>query len=253
MKEKKIVLVTGGTSGIGYGTVEYLVENGNYEVISLSKKKENINDAILKLGDKANHVTFLIGDVTSEEDCERVYGEIEKKYHKLDGLVNCAGIKKMGGIEELTLEDWNYTINTNLTSIFILTKTVLPLLKQGNNASVVNISSMASEMAGSAISYCASKAGVDMVTKCLGKELAKYNIRVNAVNPGAVYTNIYVANGIYTQEEYDKISEEKKKTYPLGRIGDAKKDIAPMIEFLLSEKSLWTTGTINLINGGIGL
>ena len=109
---------------------------------------------------------------------------------------------------------------------------------------------MSSNRAGGSIAYCASKAGVDMLTKYMGQELGKYNIRVNSVNPAAVYTNIYVASGDYTQEGYDKWSEEKAPLYPLGRIGDAKKDVAPTIEFLLSDKSLWTTGAVYLVDGG---
>ena len=248
MREKKIVLVTGGTSGIGLGTIEYLLEQDNYEIISLSRGDKNLSIAKEKLGSNACNVTFLQGDISKEQDCKKIYEEIEKKYNRLDGLVNSAGIIKLGGIEEQSLEEWNNSININLTGIFLLTKTLLPLLKRGANPSVVNISSMSSERAGGSIAYCASKAGVDMLTKYMGQELG--NIRVNSVNPAAVYTNIYVASGDYTQEGYDKWSEDKKKLYPLGRIGDAKKDIAPTIEFLLSDKSLWTTGSIYLVDGG---
>ena len=250
MENKKVVLITGGTSGIGFGTIEYLLEQGNYEIISVSRGNKNIALAKEKLGEKANQVIFLQGDVSKEEDCKKIYTEVESKYGKLDGLVNSAGIIKLGGIEEQTLEEWNNAININLTAIFLLSKTLLPLLKKGRNTSVVNISSMSSERAGGSIAYCASKAGVDMLTKYMGQELGKYNIRVNSVNPAAVYTNIYVASGDYTQEGYDKWSEEKAPLYPLGRIGDAKKDLAPTIEFLLSDKSLWTTGAIYLVDGG---
>lgn len=250
MGEKKIVLVTGGTSGIGLGTIEYLLEQNNYEIISLSRGDKNLSIAKEKLGSNACNVTFLQGDISKEQDCKKIYEEIEKKYNRLDGLVNSAGIIKLGGIEEQSLEQWNNSININLTGIFLLTKTLLPLLKKGINSSIVNISSMSSERVGGSIAYCASKAGVDMLTKYMGQELGKYNIRVNSVNPAAVYTNIYVASGDYTQEGYDKWSEDKKKLYPLGRIGDAKKDIAPTIEFLLSDKSLWTTGSIYLVDGG---
>lgn len=250
MLKEKIVLVTGGTSGIGLGTIEYLLDQGNYEIISLSRGDKNLSLAKEKLGSNAHKVTFLQGDISKEQDCKRIYEEIEKKYNRLDGLVNSAGIIKLGGIEEQTLEEWNNSININLTGIFLLTKTLLPLLKKGTNPSIVNISSMSSERAGGSIAYCASKAGVDMLTKYMGQELGKYNIRVNSVNPAAVYTNIYVASGDYTQEGYDKWSEDKKKLYPLGRIGDAKKDIAPTIEFLLSDKSLWTTSSIYLVDGG---
>lgn len=248
--ENKIVLVTGGASGIGFGTIEYLLEQGNYEVISFSRGDKNIALAKEKLGENANKVLFLKGDVSKEEDCIKLYEEIDKKYGRLDGLVNSAGIIKLGGLEEQTLEEWNNSININLTSIFLLTKTLLPLLKKGKNTSVVNISSMSSERAGGSIAYCTAKAGLDMLTKFMGQELGKYNIRVNSVNPAAVYTNIYVASGDYTQEGYDKWSESKPPLYPLGRIGDAKKDIAPTIEFLLSDKSLWTTGAKYLVDGG---
>ena len=250
MDKKKIVLITGGASGIGFGTIEYLLEQRNYEIISVSRGEKNIALAKEKLRDNVNRVTFLQGDISSEKDCKKIYEKINNKYSRLDGLVNSAGIIKLGGIEEQTLEEWNNSINVNLTGIFLLTKTLLPLLKKGTNPSIVNISSMSSERAGGSIAYCASKAGVDMLTKYMGQELGKYNIRVNSVNPVAVYTNIYVASGDYTQEGYDKWSEEKKKSYPLGRIGDAKKDIAPTIEFLLSDKSLWTTGSIYLVDGG---
>ena len=253
MEEKKVVLVTGGTNGIGFGTIEYLIEQGNYEIISVSRGEKNINLAKEKLKEKANSVLFLQGDISSEIDCKKVFDEINEKYGKLDGLVNSAGAIKLGGLEEQTLEQWNNLINVNLTGIFLLTKTLLPLLKKGRNASIVNISSMSSERAGLSIAYCTSKAGVDMLTKYMAKELGKYNIRVNSVNPAAVYTNIYVASGDFTQEGYDKWSNSKGTSYPLGRIGDAKKDIAPTIEFLLSDKCLWTTGGIYLIDGGKSL
>ena len=249
-ENKKIVLVTGGASGIGFGTVEYLLEQGNYEVISVSRGEKNIALAKEKLGENAERVLFIQGDISKEEDCNNVYSKIENRYGRLDGLVNSAGIIKLGGLEEQTIEEWNNSINVNLTGIFLLTKTLLPLLKKGTNASIVNISSMSAERPGLSISYCTSKAGVDMLTKYMAKDLAQYNIRVNSVNPAAVYTNIYVASGAYTQEGYDKWSEGKGLSYPLGRIGDAKKDIAPTVEFLLSDKSLWTTGANYLVDGG---
>jgi NAD(P)-dependent dehydrogenase (short-subunit alcohol dehydrogenase family) len=199
LEDKKVVLVTGGASGIGFGTVEYLLEQGDYEVISFSRGDKNIALAKEKLGKNATKVLFLQGDVSKEEDCQKLYEEIDKKYGRLDGLVNSAGIIKLGGLEEQTLEEWNNSINVNLTSIFLLTKTLLPLLKKGKNTSVVNISSMSSERAGGSIAYCSAKAGLDMLTKYMGQELGKYNIRVNSVNPAAVYTNIYVASGDYTQ------------------------------------------------------
>lgn len=247
---KKVILVTGGTSGIGLGTIEYLLEQGNYDLIAVSRSEKNIISAQKKLGEKSSKVTFLQGDISKIEDCRKIYNQIEEKFKKLDGLVNSAGISTSGGIEEETLENWNDTLNTNLTGIFLTIKTFLPLLKLGTNASIINISSISSFRVGSSISYCVSKSGVDMLTHYLGKELGKYNIRVNAINPGEVYSSLNVVNGRYTQEEYDEKMKNRAKTYPLGKIGDAKKNIAPTVEFLLSEKSLWTTGATYVIDGG---
>lgn len=250
---KKVVLVTGGASGIGLGIVEYLLDCGDYEIVSFSKGRDNIESAKKTLGKNAKKVTFLQGDISNEEDCRQLYTQLKSKYKHLDGLVNCAGIIKLGGIEEQTIDDWNNSINVNLTGIFVLSKTLLPLLKLATDASVVNISSIHSQIAGGSISYCTSKAGVDMLTKCMAQELAKYNIRVNSVNPGPVQTNIYVSSGDYTAEQVDKMFKERNKTIPLGRVGNAKNDIAPMVEFLLSDKSYWITGTCHVVDDGKSL
>ena len=248
-KKKKIILVTGGTSGIGFGTIQYLLEKEEYEIISVSRNAENIKNTIEKLNSDSVH--FIVGDLSKEQDCENIYSEIESKYGKLDGLVNCAGIIRAGGIEEATLEEWNYSMDNNLTSLFILTKAMIRLLKLGTNPSIVNISSISSQRTGASLAYCVSKAGVDMFTKFLGKELGKYNIRVNSVNPGMTRSNIQMSAGIFkTQEEYEQFLDEKSKNYPLGKIGEPKEDLAPTIEFLLSDKSLWTTGACYIVDGG---
>jgi len=238
----KSVLVTGGTSGIGEAVVRYLLHCKEYEVISFSLDKTQIKG-----------VDCYFGDITSEADCAMLCDIVKKKYKKLDGLVNCAGITKLGGIEEQTFSDWNKIMDVNLTGAFLLTKTLLPLLKKGKNASVVNISSFHSEKAGSSIGYCVSKAGLDMFTKYMALELAKYNIRVNSVNPGACLTNIYLSSGDYTKSELEELFKKREGQYPLGRTGHAEKDIAPTVEFLLSDKSLWTTGTKVFIDGGKSL
>ena len=249
----KVVLITGGASGIGFGTVEYLLEQGGYIPVSFSRGEAHNNAAKEKLGAKADRVLFLQGDISSEDDCARLFEEIERRYGHLDGLVNCAGIIKLGGIEEQSLAEWKKALDVNLTGMFLMTKTMLPLLKKGKNASVVNLSSMAADRVGGSIAYSAAKAGVEAFTKYAAKELGKYNIRVNCVAPAAVYTDIYITSGDYTQEGYDKWSEEKAVLYPLGRIGYPKKDLAPTIEFLLSDKCTWTTGGRFLVDGGISI
>ena len=249
---KKVILITGGNSGIGLGTVKYLLKK-EYKIITVSRNENSIKNAKEQLGELSKQVLFLQGDISKIEDCKNIFNNIEKKYNKLDGIVNSAGITTSGGIEEESIEDWNKTLNTNLTGIYILIKTLLPLLKKGINPSIVNVSSISSIRVGSSISYCVSKAGVDMLTHYLGKELAKYNIRVNSINPGEVYSNLNIVNGRYTKEEYDEKMSKRAKSYPLGKIGDAENDLAPTIELLLSDNSLWTTGATYIIDGGISL
>lgn len=248
---KKIILVTGGASGIGLGIIEYLLSTKNYIVVSMSKGIKHINEAKEKIG--AEQVIFLQGDVTDENDCKMVYEIINEKYGRLDGIVNAAGIVRRGGIEEQTLEEWNISLKTNLTSIFLIVKCLLPLLKKGCNSSIINISSISSKIPSGSISYATSKAGVDMLTKYLAKDLAKYNIRVNAINPGTIYSNIDISAGSFTIQEYNARLEAKKENYPLKRLGKAKEDIGPMVELLLSDKSLWTTGASFFIDGGISI
>jgi len=252
---ERIILITGGASGIGLGTVEYLLEQGGCVPVSFSRGAGHIEEAKAQLrknlGEKADKALFLQGDVSSEEDCRKLYEELDGRFGKLDGLVNAAGIIRLGGTEEQTLEEWENCFRVNLTGMFMMIKTMLPLLKKGTGPAVVNMSSICSERVGGSIAYSAAKAGVDAMTRYMAKDLGKYGIRVNCVAPAAVYTNIYVSSGDFTQEGYDKWSEDKASLYPLGRIGYPKEDLAPMIAFLLSDKSSWTTGGRFLVDGGI--
>jgi NAD(P)-dependent dehydrogenase (short-subunit alcohol dehydrogenase family) len=251
--DKSVVLITGGASGIGYGILKYLLNSNKYTIISVSKSKKNIQLAKEDLKDDSDKILFLQNDITKESECEKIYNIIKSKYGRLDGLINCAGIIKLGGIEKQSLKEWNDSININLTAIFLLTKTLLPLLKQGTNPSVINISSIHSEKPGGSIAYCTSKAGLDMLTKFMAQELTKYKIRVNSINPAFVESNIYLSSGDYSESEYKELINKRYLTYPLGRIGNAYNDIGPMAEFLLSDKSLWTTGSIYVVDGGKSL
>jgi len=246
--DKKVILITGGASGIGYGILKYLLDSNKYEIISVSKGEKNIQKA--KENIKDDRVLFLQNDITQEIECKKIYDLIESKYGKLDGLINCAGTIKLGGLERQTLTEWNNSININLTAIFILSKTLLPLLKRGTKSSIINISSVHSEKPGGSIAYCTSKAGVDMLTKFMAQELTKYKIRVNSINPAFVESNIYLNSGDYTEKEYEELVKTRNQNYPLGRIGDAYNDIGALAEFLLSDKASWITGSNYVIDGG---
>ncbi len=247
--EKKVIVVTGGSSGIGLQTIGQLSANDNNQIISFSRSEEKIQKAKKVLGNKEN-VNYFMGDVTNEDDCRKFAEYVEKNYGKIHGLLNNAGVLTKGGMEMIDYETWKYNLNINLNGVYLFTRSLLPLLKKAQGASIVNVSSVAAMKPGSSIAYSVSKAGLDMLTEFLAGDLAPYKIRVNSVNPALVRTPIHMDNKIFeNKEEYEELLRNAVERYPLKRIGEPE-DIANLIEFLLSDKSSWITGSIMKIDGG---
>ncbi len=248
--DKKVYLVTGGSSGIGLEVVSRLAENG-ITVVSFSRSKEKISRALSEKPHLSGKVEFVVGDISNSGDLNKLSSLIEKKYGVLDGLVNNGAILSKGSLETTSPDIWNKTLDVNLTGPYLTTKTLLPLLKKSGSASVINISSVAGLKPGSSLAYSVSKAGLDMFTRFLAGDLGPYNIRVNSINPGLVKTNIHLDNKIVeTSDAYSAMLEKAEKRYPLGKIGHPG-DIAEMVLFLLSDKSKWVTGSIITVDGGV--
>lgn len=241
----KVALVTGGTNGVGLQVIRDLIGLG-YKVVTISRD----GGKIAKVRDEFDEkdCVFFQGDVAKAEDLEKVYDYVQSRFNYLNVIINSAGIISPGGVEELSLQDWQHTFDVNLTAPFHVTKVMLPLLKQGEDASIVNVSSISSRMTGSSIAYSASKAGLDMMTQSLAKELSKYGIRVNTVNPGLLNTGFQITNHVKLEEEYEGFLEEASLTYPLG-IGTAV-EVSNLIMFLVSDKAKWITGSNYIIDGG---
>lgn len=250
MMKERLYVVSGGSSGIGQAIALRLAQNPAARVISVSRSREKIKRAQRENPDLEKQVDFFPGDVSDEKDCLRLMDYIESRYGMLHGLVNNAGILTKGGMEMVSYQQWKNNLEVNLNGPYLLTKTLLPLMKKAESAAIVNISSIASMKPGSSVAYSVSKAGLDMLTEFLAGDLGPYNIRVNSINPGLVTTNIHLDNKIVAdQDQYQKMLDKALPRYPVGRIGKPE-DIAELAEFLLSDKASWITGSIIRIDGG---
>ena len=239
--EGKIAIVTGATSGIGMATVRGFTEQGG-RVAAVGRRKE----ALAKF--ESPKVKTYAVDLTNENETATLVPAVMKDFGAIDVLVNAAGIIANGTIENTTLADYDLMMNINVRSLFQLTQLALPSIieRKGN---IVNVSSVTGLRAfPNVLAYCVSKAAVDQLTRCAALELAPKGVRINAVNPGVVRTNLHRNSGM-NEDAYAGFVERSKTTHPLGRIGEPK-EIADLILFLASSKAGWITGATYSIDGG---
>ena len=193
-------------------------------------------------------MTPKLADVTETTQVDRVVTETVDSFGQIDVLVNAAGIIKSGSIEDTTLDDWDKMLNINLRSVFYLCKVVMPFLA-ASKGNIVNVSSVTGTRAfPGVLAYCVSKAGVDQLTRCLALEVAPIGVRVNAVNPGVVETNLHKRGGM-SPEDYEKFLANAANTHPIGRAGQPE-EVAQLIYFLASDNAQWITGATYAIDGG---
>jgi NAD(P)-dependent dehydrogenase (short-subunit alcohol dehydrogenase family) len=243
----RVALVTGATSGIGRATAQRLASEGA-RVALVGRDAETLAEVARQVGDAGGEAAEIRADVTLDGEARRAVEETIERFGGLDVLVNAAGIITNGTIENTTLEDWDAMMNVNLRSVFQLMQLAVPYLEK-RPGNVVNVSSVTGLRAfPGVLAYCVSKAGVDQLTRCAALELAPKGIRVNAVNPGVVVTNIHRRGGM-REEAYAAFLEHSKKTHPLGRVGAAE-EVAELIFFLASDRASWITGATHSIDGG---
>ena len=240
----KVAFITGATRGIGKQIALTLAENG-YD-ICLNYRKENDELVNTKKEIEESNVKCLAvqGDVSSFDDCKRMVDEIVAEFGKIDVLVNNAGITKDTLIMRMSKEDFESVIDVNLTGTFNVTKNVVPFMMKARSGKIINISSVVG-VAGNAgqTNYAASKAGIIGFTKSLAKEIGSRNIRVNAVAPGFIETQM-------TEVLSDSVKEEISKNIPLKRMGTTS-DVANLVKFLASDDSSYITGQVINVDGGM--
>jgi len=240
----KVALVTGATSGIGQACAIAFAEAGA-KVICVGRKAEALKEIKETIGAE---VLTIAADLAETEAAERVVARAIEVFGGIDILVNAAGHISNGTIENTSLEAWDDMMNVNVRSPFQLMQKALPSLieRRGN---IVNVSSVTGLRAfPGVLAYCVSKAALDQLTRCASLELAAKGVRVNAVNPGVVVTQIHKRGGM-NDEAYAAFLEHSKTTHPLGRTGRPN-EIADLVLFLASDKASWITGATYSIDGG---
>jgi NAD(P)-dependent dehydrogenase (short-subunit alcohol dehydrogenase family) len=243
----RAALVTGATSGIGHATALRFAREGA-RVALVGRDPESLKRAADEVRAAGGEALEVQADVMVEEHARRAVETAAEHFGGLDVLVNAAGIISNGTVETTPLSDWDAMMNVNLRSVFHLMQLAVPYLEK-RPGNVVNVSSVTGLRAfPGVLAYCVSKAGVDQLTRCAALELAAKGVRVNAVNPGVVVTEIHKRGGM-AEEKYAGFLEHSKRTHPLGRVGSAA-EVAELILFLASDRAAWITGATYSIDGG---
>lgn len=243
----KVVIVTGASSGIGRAAASKFADEGA-KVVGVGRNEKVLTSLGREASNGSGSIKPHLADVTELSQIERIVSETVHTFGKIDVLVNSAGIIKNGSIETTTLDDWDKMLNINLRSVFILMQKCVPYLAE-TKGNIVNVSSVAGTRSfPNVLSYCVSKAGVDQLTRCTALELGAKGIRVNAVNPGVVITNLHRRGGM-DESAYEDFLAHSRDTHPIGRPGTPE-EIADLIHFLASDKASWITGATYEIDGG---
>jgi NAD(P)-dependent dehydrogenase (short-subunit alcohol dehydrogenase family) len=243
--ENKTIIVTGASSGIGRATARMAAERGA-KVAFVARRESELKEASSAY--PAERTFCLTADITVEADRERTVAEVQRRFGGIDVLINAAGIIGNGTIENTTLSQWDTMMDINLRSLFRMTQLCLPSLIAGKG-NIVNVSSVTGLRSfPNVLAYCVSKAGVDQLTRCAALELGPKGVRVNAVDPGVVVTNLHRTSGMQ-EDSYKQFLEHSKFTHPIGRAG-MPEEVAELILFLASDRAGWITGGTYSIDGG---
>lgn len=241
----KRALVTGATSGIGRAIALRFAQEGATLAIT-GRRRERLDDTLARARALGATALAIPAEHTDPTDNDRAADEAVQGLGGLDILVNAAGVIGNDSILDAKPDEWRRILSCNLESVYDLTRKVAPHI--GRGGSIINISSMAGQRPYPAIlAYCVSKAALDMFTQCLALELAPRGVRVNAICPGVVVSELHTTSGAVA--DYAAFLERAKSTHPLGRPGQPE-EIAALAAFLVSEEAGWITGGLHIIDGG---
>lgn len=243
MLSGRIVLVTGSSRGLGFSIAKKLAEYNATVIMTYNRSKDEAQANFETVKGLSNKSLLMQLDVCSQESIELVFKTIDEQFGHLDILVNNAGLGIPIPLEDIDLGEWNYTINTNLTGPFLCTKYAVPLFQKASGGRIVNITSVAGLTGGSfGPHYGASKAGLIGLTKSTARDLAKYNITVNAIAPGPLESEM--------TDSLDKnIISKIMDSTPIKRFGKMD-EVAEMVCQIVNPKIDYITGQTITIDGG---
>ncbi len=237
----KVVVVTGGSKGIGAEIVKTLANEGYKIVLNYNKSEENAKKIQEELFNEGIKIEIFKADVSKREEAKKLIKFALEKFNTIDILINNVGIAQEKIFTDITDTDWNYMLQNNLNSAFYCTQEVVETMIHNKKGCIINISSIWGITGASCeVAYSTTKAAINGFTRALAKELGPSNIRVNAIAPGIIDTQM---NSNLTAEELENIKNE----IPLEKIGKPK-DIAKCVKWLIEDE--YTTGQIISINGG---
>lgn len=237
----KTVLITGGSRGIGKCIAENLAKDGYNVVLNYNKSGKQAKEIQKDLEEQGKKIEIYKADVSKREEVKKMVKFTLNKFGNIDILINNAGIAKLQMFNDITDDDWNEMIGTNLNSVFYTIQEALPNMIHNKNGCIINISSIWGIVGASCeVAYSVSKAGIDGMTKSLAKELGLSNIRVNSIAPGVIDTEM-------NSNIDNAIKEEIKNETPLNKIGKPI-DIYRCVKWLIEDD--FTTGQVISPNGG---
>lgn len=237
----KVIIITGASRGIGKAIAERLAKSGNKIIANYNKSKAKAEELQENLRKENIEIDLFKADISKREECIKLVEYAINKYGKIDVLINNAGISVWGPFTDLTDDEWQKILQTNLYAAIAMTQETIKYMIKEQNGCIINISSIWGMVGASCeVAYSITKAGIDGLTKALAKELGPSNIRVNSIAPGIIETDM---TSDFTKEEKKEITEQ----IPLGKIGKPE-DIAKTAEWLIEDN--YTTGQIISPNGG---
>ncbi len=239
----RVAIVTGGTRGIGFAVARSLAEDGASVVVS-GRDAARAAAAVKDLETTGAEVLAVAADASRREDADRLVGAARERFGRIDVLVNNAGITRDQLLVRMKDEDWDQVLDTNLRGVFLMCRAVGKVMMRQKGGRIINVSSAAGAMGNAGqVNYSAAKAGVIGLTKAAARELAHWNVLVNAVAPGLIETDMAAA-----------IPEEAREALigqvPLRRMGAAR-EVAELVRFLASDGAGYITGQVIHVNGGL--